>query len=76
MHKAVLEKETHAKWEPYSCVSSPTEFELALDFFFLHVVFKPSHQLHLQLYGGLLGRALLFPLCSVRSKLRFPYHSL
>lgn len=34
MHKAVLEKETHAKWEPYSCVSSPTEFELALDFFF------------------------------------------
>lgn len=44
--------------------------------FFLHVVFKPSHQLHLQLYGGLLGRALLFPLCSVRSKLRFPYHSL
>lgn len=41
-----------------------------------NVLFKPSHQLHLQLYRGLLRTALLFSLCSARSKLRFLYHAL
>lgn len=79
MHKNVLEKETHDKWESYSSVSSHTEHELAFDIFKMR---SSSYRISClsEPTEACSVTAFLFPLCadlcSVRSKLRFLYSAL